>query len=349
MRLGLNLGYWGQGNDKSSLVLAEEAERLGFSVVWIAEAYGSDAVSVLGYLAAKTSTIDIGAAVLQIPARAATITAMTTATLDTLTDGRFRLGLGVSGPQVSEGWYGVKFDDPLGRTREYVEVVRAALSRERVDYQGRHHVLPLPDGLGKPLHLTIHPPREHVPIYFGAVGPKNLALTGEIGDGWLALFPALEKMQALIGSIAKSRAEHGRDMTSFDVAPSLPLVPGEDVAACADFTRPFTALYIGGMGAKGKNFYHGLATEMGYGRQADEVQEAYLDKRYDDAAAALPLELLDSIALLGSRERIAERLQAYAGVGVTTINVMVRHPNIELCRGALRTLAEAAELSGVCE
>lgn len=349
MRLGLNLGYWGQGNDKSSLVLAEEAERLGFSVVWIAEAYGSDAVSVLGYLAAKTTTIDLGAAVLQIPARAATMTAMTAATLDTLTDGRFRIGLGVSGPQVSEGWYGVPFADPLGRTREYVEVVRAALSRARVEYHGKHHTLPLPDGLGKALHLTIHPPRERIPIYFGAVGPKNLALTGEIGDGWLALFPALEKMRSLVGTIAKSRAEHGKDMSTFDVAPSLPLVPGDDVAFCAEFTRPFTALYIGGMGAKEKNFYHQLATEMGFGKEADEVQEAYLARRYADAAAALPLELLDSIALLGPRERIADRLQAYAGVGVNTINVMVRHPDIEMCKGAMRTLAEAAELSGVCE
>lgn len=347
MRLGLNLGYWGQGNDVRSLALAADADRLGFAVVWVAEAYGSDAVSILGHLTARTTSVDVGAAVLQIPARAPTMTAMTAATLDTLSNGRFRLGLGVSGPQVSEGWYGVPFADPLGRTREYVEIVRAALSRERVKHEGKHHTLPLPDGLGKALQLTIHPPREHIPIYFGAVGPRNLALTGEIGDGWLALFPAVQALPGAIATIAKARAEAGLDMSTFDVAPSMPLVPGGDLARCADVTRPFTALYVGGMGAKEKNFYHALATEMGYGEAADAVQAAYLERRYDDAAAALPFELLDSIALLGPKERIAERLSAYAEIGVTTMNVMVRHPDLDFCRTAMRTLVEAAELAGL--
>src|SRR4051794_30290862 len=184
MRLALNLGYWGAGNDSDNLALAQEAERLGYSVVWAAEAYGSDAATVLSWVAAQTTRIDVGSAIFQIPARTPTMTAMTAATLDVLSGGRFRLGLGVSGPQVSEGWYGVKFDKPLARTREYVEVIRMAMRRERVDHQGTNWTLPLPDGPGKALKLTVHPVREHIPLYIAAVGPRNLELAGEIADGW---------------------------------------------------------------------------------------------------------------------------------------------------------------------
>src|SRR5512144_481425 len=188
MRLGVNLGYWGAGNDHENLALAQEADRLGYSSVWAAEAYGSDAATVLAWVAAQTERIDIGSAVFQIPARTPAMTAMTAATLDTLSGGRFRLGLGVSGPQVSEGWHGVRFDKPLGRTREYVAIVRMALRRERVEYSGEHYTLPLPGGPGKPLKLTVHPIREHLPVYLAAVGPRNLELAGEIADGWLAMF-----------------------------------------------------------------------------------------------------------------------------------------------------------------
>ena len=188
MRLGLSLGYWGMGNDADNLALAREADRLGYSVAWAAEAYGSDAATVLAWVAAQTQTMDVGSAVFQIPARSAAMTAMTAATLDTLSGGRFRLGLGVSGPQVSEGWHGVRFAHPLGRTQEYVDVVRMALRRETVRYDGRHITLPLPDGPGKAMKLTVHPVRTDIPVYLAAVGPKNLELAGEIADGWLALF-----------------------------------------------------------------------------------------------------------------------------------------------------------------
>jgi F420-dependent oxidoreductase-like protein len=343
VRLGLNLGYWAPGEDASRLRLAALAERLGFSVVWVAEAYGSDAVSVLGHLSARTDRIDLGAAVLQIPARAPTMTAMT----DALSGGRFRLGLGVSGPQVSEGWYGVRFDDPMGRTREYVEIVRAAWSRGPVEHAGKHWMLPLPDGPGKTLRLMLEPIRERIPLYLASLGPKNLALTGQIADGWLGLFPALDMLPEQIAAIAAGRAQVGLDMTGFDVAPSLPLVVGDDVAACADSTRAFTALYVGGMGSRERNFYRDLAARMGYEAAAAAVQEAYLARRHAAAESALPFEFLDSVALLGTRGRIAERLAAYAAAGVTTLNVMVRHPTVEESEAALYVLAAAAESAGL--
>src|SRR5450631_3020486 len=188
MKLGLNLGYWGMGNDADNIALAQEADRIGYSVVWAAEAYGSDTATVLSWVGALTTNVDLGAAVMQIPARTPAMTAMTAATLDTLSNGRFRLGLGVSGPQVSEGWHGVRFAKPLARTREYVDIVNLALSRKRVRYDGEHFHLPLPDGPGKALFLTVHPVRQHIPTYLASVGPKNLELTGEIADGWLGIF-----------------------------------------------------------------------------------------------------------------------------------------------------------------
>jgi F420-dependent oxidoreductase-like protein len=210
MRLGLNLGYWGAGNDADNLALAREADRLGYAVCWAAEAYGSDAPTVLAWVAAQTTQIDIGAAVMQIPARSPAMTAMTAATLDVLSGGRFRLGLGVSGPQVSEGWHGVRFDQPLGRTREYVDIVRMALRRDRVQYGGEHFTLPLPDGPGKALQLTVHPVRESIPIYLAAVGPKNLQLAGEIADGWLGLFFSPEHAAVSLDPIRAARAAAGR-------------------------------------------------------------------------------------------------------------------------------------------
>lgn len=348
MRLGLNLGYWGAGNDAANLQLAREAESLGFSVVWAAEAYGSDAATVLAWVAAQTSRIDVGSAVFQIPARAPTMTAMTAATLDTLSGGRFRLGLGVSGPQVSEGWYGVRFDAPLARTREYLAVVDAALARNRVTFQGRHWQLPLPDGPGKALHLTVHPVRERIPRYLGAVGPQNLRLTGETCDGWLGLFPSVRTLPAALAEVRSGRERAGRGLAGFDVAPTVPLVVGEDVERCADAVRPWAALYLGGMGSRKRNFYHDLAASMGYPAEADAVQEAYLDRRHADAAAAVPLAFLDETALLGGEQRIAERLAGYAAAGVTTLNVSVPYPaDAEVHRAALRTVAAALDRSGI--
>ncbi|HUR76030.1 MAG TPA: LLM class F420-dependent oxidoreductase [Sporichthya sp.] len=349
MRLGLNLGYWGMGNNASNLAYAREADELGYSVVWAAEAYGSDAATVLAFMAAQTTRIDIGAAVFQIPARQPTMTAMTAATLDSLSGGRFRLGLGVSGPQVSEGWYGVPFSAPIGRTREYIEIVNLALRREPVVYSGKHYTLPIPDGPGKKLNLIIHPVRDKVPIYLGSLGPQNLRLTGEIADGWLGLFADPEALGPVLATIAEGRAKVGNTMDGFDVSPTLPLVVGDDLAACADVTRRQTALYIGGMGSRDKNFYNDLACRMGYEAEAAAVQEHYLAKRYQEAEAALPQELLERIGLLGTVDRIADRMREYAEAGVTTINVALYHQGGPGGQSVLRTAVEALEKSGVGE
>jgi len=348
VRLGLNLGYWGMGNDASNIALAKEADELGFSVVWVAEAYGSDAASVLGYIAALTSRIDLGSAVFQIPARQPTMTAMTAATLDSLSGGRMRLGLGVSGPQVSEGWYGVPFASPIGRTREYIEIVNMALRREEVVHSGKHWTLPLPDGLGKKLNLIIHPVRDHIPIYLGSLGPQNLRLTGELADGWLGLFCDASTVGDILGQIAEGRAKVGKTLDGFDVSPTIPFVVGDDIAACADATRRQTALYVGGMGAREKNFYNELACRMGYEAEATAVQEHYLAKRYREAEAALPQEFLERIGLLGTVDRIADRIREYAAAGVTTINLAL-YSNPGAGPSVLRSAIEALESSGVAE
>ncbi|WP_026421108.1 LLM class F420-dependent oxidoreductase [Actinokineospora inagensis] len=347
MRLGLNMGYWGAGNDAANLELAREADRLGYSVAWVAEAYGSDAPTVLAWVAAQTERIDIGSAILQIPARRPTMAAMTAATLDTLSGGRFRLGLGVSGPQVSEGWYGVKFDKPLARTREYVDIVRAALRRERVDYQGEHFVQPLPGGPGKAIKLTVHPVRDHLPIYLAAIGPKNLELTGEIADGWLAIFFSAEHGRESLDLIAKGRAKAGKTMAGFDVVPTSPLVVDDDWRAAADTVRPYAALYVGGMGSREQNFYNNLACRMGYEAEAAECQDRYLARDYAGAAAAVPLGFLDSTSLLGPKERIAEKMRALAEAGVTTLTVSPVLQDLERSKAALRVAVDALDLAGV--
>lgn len=355
MRLGLSLGYqtaWSQPADQ--LALTREAERLGYDVVWAAEAYGSDSPSMLAWLAGQTSRIHLGSAVMQIPARSPAATAMTAATIDTLSGGRFRLGLGVSGPQVSEGWHGVRFAAPLARTREYVDIVRLALARERVAYAGDHYTLPLPGGPGKALKLGFHPPRADIPIYLAAIGPKNLRLAGEIADGWLAIFFAPEHAadqlaQIRAGRVAAGRGQAGAELAGFDVVPSVPVVVGEDPAACAELVRWYAALYVGGMGSREQNFYFQLAVRMGYGDAAREVQDLYLARRHRDAAAAVPFEFIDQTSLLGSRERIADRLAAYAASGVTTLSVSVFAADAESGAATLRTVAEAAERAEVSE
>ncbi len=346
MRLGLNLGYWRAGKGAETLALAKEADTLGYSVVWVAEAYGSDAATVLSWIAAQTSSVDIGSAVLQIPARTPAATAMTAATLDTLSGGRFRLGLGVSGPQVSEGWHGVRFTAPLGRTREYVDIVRMALRRERVRYEGEHFQLPLPDGPGKALTLTMHPVRERIPTYLAAIGPGNLELTGEIADGWLPVFFSPEHAATQLDHVAAGAARAGRSLADLDIAPTVPLVPGDDWTVCADSVRAYAALYLGGMGSREKNFYNRLAVRMGFADAAAEVQERYLAKDYEGAMAAVPLEFLDATSLLGPVERIAERMTAFAEAGVTTLGVL---PFVapENAPAALRTALEALEKAGV--
>ncbi|MEU5285328.1 LLM class F420-dependent oxidoreductase [Streptomyces sp. CA-278952] len=348
MRLGINLGYWGAGMDGDNLAVAQEADRLGYDVCWAAEAYGSDAPTVLTWVAAQTESIDVGSAIMQIPARQPTMTAMTAATLDSLSGGRFRLGLGVSGPQVSEGWYGVKFDRPLARTREYVEIVRKAMTRERVSYEGAHWTLPLPDGPGKPIKLTVHPQREHIPLYIAAIGPKNLEQTGEIADGALLIFPSAEHLEeTAIQPLRAGREKAGKTMEGFDVSPTLPLAVGDDVTGLADMFRPYTALYVGGMGSRKQNFYNQLAQRMGYEKEAAEIQDKYLGGDKAGAAAAVPHRLIDQTALLGPVERIAERMQAYAAAGVTTLNLAPAGFTLEERLTALRAGTDALERSGL--
>jgi F420-dependent oxidoreductase-like protein len=345
--LGLNLGYWGAGNDEANLAMAQEADRLGYSVVWAAEAWGSDVVSVLGFVAAKTSRVDVGSAIMQIPARTPAMTAMTAATLDALSGGRFRLGLGVSGPQVSEGWHGVRFDKPLGRTREYVEIVRKAMRRETLSYQGEHYTLPLPDGPGKALKMIIHPVRERVPIYLAAVGPKNLELAGEIADGVLPLFLSPERAGDYLDPVRAGRAKAGLDMDGFDVAPTVPLSIGPDPQACADPVRDYAALYVGGMGSREKNFYTNIARRMGFEAQAREVQDLYFARKQREAAAAVPYEFVDRTSLLGPPERIADRLVELAEAGVTTVSVTPYGPTPEVRVESLRVLVGAVERAGL--
>ncbi|MEV0321794.1 LLM class F420-dependent oxidoreductase [Streptomyces sp. NPDC050658] len=348
MQLGINLGYWGAGMDADNLAVAKEADKLGYAVCWAAEAYGSDAATVLSWVAAQTERIDIGSAIFQIPARQPAMTAMTAATLDSLSGGRFRLGLGVSGPQVSEGWYGMKFDKPLARTREYVEIVRKAMSRERLSYEGEHWTLPLPDGPGKPIKLTVHPQREHIPLYIAAIGPKNLQQTGEIADGALLIFPAAEHLEeTAIRHLRAGREKAGKTMEDFDVVPMLPLAVGDDISALADMFRPYTALYVGGMGSRKQNFYNQLAQRMGYEKEAAEIQDKYLSGDKDGAAAAVPQQLIDSTTLLGSVDRIAERMRAYAEAGVTTLTLAPAGFTLEERLTALRAGTEALERAGL--
>ncbi len=346
MKLGLNLGYWGTGNDADNLALAREADRLGYSVVWAAEAYGSDSPTVLAWIAAQASRIDIGSAVMQIPARTPAATAMTAATLDTLSGGRFRLGLGVSGPQVSEGWHGVPFAKPLTRTREYVDIVRMALSRQRVRYEGSAYTLPLPGGAGKALQLIVHPVREHIPIYLAAVGPKNLQLTGEIADGWLAIFYAPDHGKELFEHLAAGRAKADKTLDGFDVVANTSMVVGEDIEACAAPLRSMAALYVGGMGSREQNFYNALAVRMGYAEAAAEVQNRYLSRDYDGAAATVPLEFVDSTALLGPPARIAERMAAFAESGVTTLALSPLAATLDERLRTLTIALHALERSG---
>jgi F420-dependent oxidoreductase-like protein len=275
------------------------------------------------------------------------MTAMTAATLDTLSGGRFRLGLGVSGPQVSEGWHGVRFAKPLARTREYVDIVNLALSRQRVRYEGQTYQLPLPDGPGKALHLMVHPVRERIPIYLAAIGPKNLELAGEIADGWQPVFFSPQHSADHLERIKAGRAKAGKDLDGFDISATVPVVLGDDLETCARPVRPYAALYIGGMGSREQNFYNALAGRMGFGEEAARVQDLYLARDYDGAAAAVPFEFVDGTSLLGPVERIAERMQEFAAAGVTTLSLTPYGSNHAETIATLRAAAEALDKSGV--
>jgi F420-dependent oxidoreductase-like protein len=338
MRLGLNFGYWGSGAS-DNVAVAREAERLGYHSLWTAEAYGSDSVTPLVWLAAHTERINVGTAIMQMPARTPAMTAMTAATIDLLTGGRFLLGIGASGPQVVEGWHGVVYGKLLTRTREYVEIVRTILKREQpLEHHGQYYDIPVQGGtgLGKPLKLIVHPLRPNIPIYVAAIGPKNVALAAEIADGWLPVFFSPRRVSVFRASLDEgfARRSDGKTLADFDIAPTVSVVVGDDVDACRMQVKPNLALYVGGMGARGKNFYNDLACRYGYEDAAKKIQDLYLAGKRNEAIAAVPDELVDEIALCGPRERIRERLAAWREAGVTTL--ICGAQSIE----ALRTMGE---------
>jgi F420-dependent oxidoreductase-like protein len=334
MRLGLAMGYPPPGTNPLELIeLAQEAERLGYDSAWAAEAWGTDAVTVLSWLAATTTTLKLGTGILQIPARTPAMTAMTAATLDLMSGGRVLLGLGTSGPQVVEGWHGQAFGKPLGRTREYVELVRAALRRDVLQHRGAHYEIPYTGedatGLGKPLKLMMRPLRGAIPIYLAAIGPKNVALAAEIADGWLPVWLSPDRFREVFGR-SLAGANDGFDVAAF----AVPVALTDDVQAGRDFVKPQLALYVGGMGAKGQNFYNTLVCRYGYEADAAWIQELYLDGKKREAIAAVPDALVDEVALVGPRARIADRLEAWRESGVTTLLVQTHD------RATLRTMAE---------
>jgi F420-dependent oxidoreductase-like protein len=332
MRLGFSMGYAPPGTSPLELIeLAQEAERLGFDSAWAAEAWGTDAVTVLSWLAATTTRIKVGSAILQIPARTPANCAMTAMTLDQLSGGRFLLGLGTSGPQVVEGWHGQPWGKPLGKTREYVEIVRQALSRQTLEHHGEHYDIPYrgpgATGLGKPLKLMARPLRAQIPIYLASIAPKSVELAAEIADGWIPIFLDPQTARDVFPAFARE---------GFDVAPSVPVVLTDDVQAGRDSLKSYYALYIGGMGARGQNFYNSLFQRYGFEAEAKEIQDLFLDGKQRDAAAAVPDAFVDRVALVGPKERIADGIEAFREAGATTL----------ICStgdvAALRTLAELA-------
>ncbi|MBI5878487.1 MAG: LLM class F420-dependent oxidoreductase [Chloroflexi bacterium] len=323
MRLGLNSGGWST-NNADLIARAQEAERLGYHSLWTAEVYGTDAVTTAAWLLANTSRINVGTGIMQMTARVPTVTAMSAMTLDMLSGGRFLIGIGASGPQVVEGWHGVAYGQPLKRTREYIEIMRAVLAREKpLEHHGDHYDVPLRGGtgLGKPLMLINRPVRAQIPIYIAAIGPQNVAMTAEIADGWLPIFFSPFRMSVWNESLAKGFAKGGKDAAGFDISPSVSVVVGDDLDKCRAQIKPGLAFYIGGMGARDKNFYNDLARRYGYEDAARRIQDLFLSRKRDEATAAVPDELVDEVALIGPRERIKERLQAWKESGVTTLRI----------------------------
>ena len=339
LKLGLNTGYWAGGPPPNITETITEAESLGFDSVWTAEAYGSDCLTPLAWWGAQTEKINLGTAIVQMSARQPAATAMAAMTMDHLSNGRFILGLGVSGPQVVEGWYGQPFAKPLARTREYIGILRDIWARKGpVTNDGAHYPLPLPDGtgLGKPLKSSIHPLREDIPVYLGAEGPKNIALAAELCDGWLSMLfsPGFEDFyeDALAEGFAREGARQTKE--TFEVCATVPFLVHDDVQEAADWVRPFYALYFGGMGAKGTNFHANVAIRMGYEDMIDQVQALYLDGKKDEAAAAIPFELIDQLSLIGPKDKIRHDLDQWRESLVTTL----------LIQGDAATARVAAEL-----
>ncbi|MHB8219208.1 MAG: LLM class F420-dependent oxidoreductase [Acidimicrobiales bacterium] len=341
MKIGLQLGYWGAGPPPGALELVEEAERLGYDSVWTAESYGSDALTPLAWWGSRTSRVRLGTSLCQLSARTPTAAAMAALTMDHLSHGRFVLGLGVSGPQVVEGWYGQPFPKPLARTREYVGIVRQVLARQApVASSGPHYPLPYPGGtgLGKTLKPIVHPLRADVPIILGAEGPKNIALAAEIADGWFPIFFSPRAMKSFEASLAEGFARPGarRRAEDFEVLAFAPTVIADDVERAADGFRPYLALYVGGMGAKDVNFHFDVFARMGYEDVARRIQSLYLEGKKDEAAAAVPTAMVEDIALVGPREKIRDDLEAWRESIATTL----------LVSGDAETLRTMAELVG---
>jgi F420-dependent oxidoreductase-like protein len=341
MRLGISLGYWGTAiADDSSIIT--EAESLGYDSVWTAEAYGADALTPLAFLAGRTEKIKLGAGIMQMPARTPVMTAMTAATIDQMSGGRFLLGLGVSGPQVVEGWHGRPYGKPLGVTREYVAIVRKALARdEPVTFDGEYYQIPYrgedATGLGKPLKLIVKPKNPNIPIYLASIGPKNVRLTAEIADGWLPIFYSPERADEIYGPLLAEGFELSGEPEKekrFDIAASVFAEVSDDLDRARLRAKPILALYIGGMGAKGRNFYNDLATRYGYGEAAQQIQDLYLGGKKMEATMAVPDELVDELSLIGTKERIADRLAVWQQTGVTTLILNSTDPK------TLRTVAE---------
>jgi F420-dependent oxidoreductase-like protein len=342
MRLALGVGYWGAGvSPEDQVALTQEAEKLGYHSVWVAEAYGSDAVTILTWLASKTDKIGLGSGILQMFARTPAMTAMTAATLDALSGGRLLLGLGLSGPQVVEGWYGQRYERPIARTREYIELVKTIIRREGpVEFKGETYQLPLPESEGKPLKLIIRPIRDSIPIYLAAIGPKNVALAGELADGWLPAFFSPDFMDEFLPSLEEGARTAGRKVDEIDIAPNAGVAIGDDLNTCYDWVRPAYGLYLGGMGSKKHNFYNALAARYGFEKEAAKVQELFLGGDRMGAFQAVPEDLIDATALVGPPERIAERIKRYEAAGVGTLIVNPAAGTMEDRISILKTLKE---------
>jgi F420-dependent oxidoreductase-like protein len=333
LKLGLNTGYWAGGPPPGITESIAEAERLGFDSMWAAEAYGSDVVTPLAWWGSHTEKLRLGSAIMQMSARTPAAAAMAAMTLDHLSGGRFILGLGVSGPQVVEGWYGQPFGKPLARTREYIEIIRRILRRDGpVSFEGEHYTLPYPDGtgLGKPLKASIHPLREDVPIFLGAEGPKNIALAAEVCDGWLALFFSPHHEDFYRDALSEGFARDGarRSFDDFEVAATVPVILGDDVEQCADAVRPMYALYFGGMGARNRNFHADVPRRMGFEAEVEKIQDLYLGGKKDEAAAAVPTELIEKLALVGPPDKVRHDLDAWRDSLVTTLLVAGDPPTL---------------------
>ncbi len=343
MKLGVHIGYWGLGlSSQDQLKIVQEAERLGYDSVWTAEAYGSDSATILAWLAGQTSKIRLGSGIFQMPGRSAAMTAMTAATIDQLSDGRMILGIGSSGPQVAEGWHGQRFAHQLQRTREYVAVVRMALAREKVEFHGETLELPLPDGQGRALKLTIPPIQERIPVYLAAIGPKNTALAGEIADGWIPTLFSPEHVSELRPFLEEGAARSGRSLDGFDIAPTVNVFITDDLQGARNAMRPFVALYVGGMGSRQKNFYNNLVQRYGFADEAKTIQDLYLEGKREEAMAAIPEELIDTVSLCGPKDVVKERLAVYRDAGVGTLGITPIAFTAEDRLTQLRLLAELA-------